>query len=144
MSDEMDTAAVEKALSVVLAHQARTVMMLTLLGGTMGGVLGTALKPQLRQFAAAELEDTYLLAEKMSALGGKPRFEMETVEVDSDPAAALEALIEHENSGMAALHEVIPHSGQEPKSEALEHRLEHVIMRKQQQIDYLTHAARGV
>ena len=43
---------------------------------------------------------------------------------------------------MAALHAVIPHTGQQPHSEALEHRLEHVIMRKQQQIDYLEHAAR--
>lgn len=41
---------------------------------------------------------------------------------------------------MASLHEVITHSGQEPRSEALEHRLEHVIMRKQQQIDFLWHA----
>jgi hypothetical protein len=90
----------------------------------------------------AELEDTYLLAEKMSALGGKPAFDLDRIEIDPSSSAALNALLEHERSGMAALHAVIPHTGQQPHSEALEHRLEHVIMRKQQQIDYLEHAAR--
>ena len=44
---------------------------------------------------------------------------------------------------VAALHAVIPHSGQEPRSEALEHLLEHVIMRKQQQLDFLALALEG-
>jgi hypothetical protein len=144
MSDEMDSAAVEKTMSSVLTHQGRTIMMLTLMAGTMGGVLGTALKPQLRAFVTAELEDTYLLAEKMSALGGKPSFDLDRVEIDPSSSVALEDLLKHERAGMAALHAVIPHTGQQPHSEALEHRLEHVIMRKQQQIDYLEHAARDV
>ena len=46
-------------------------------------------------------------------------------------------LLEHEREVVAALHAVIEHSGQEPRSEALEHLLEHVIMRKQQQVDFL-------
>ena len=36
---------------------------------------------------------------------------------------------------------MIEHSGQEPRSEALEHLLEHLIMRKQQQADFLWHAS---
>ena len=36
---------------------------------------------------------------------------------------------------------MIEFSGQEPRSEALEHLLEHLIMRKQQQIDFLWHAS---
>lgn len=39
---------------------------------------------------------------------------------------------------LAALHAVIAFSGQEPHSEALEHLLEQVIMRKQQQVEFLT------
>lgn len=35
------------------------------------------------------------------------------------------------------MHGVIGASGQEPRSEALEHRMEHVILRKQEQIDAL-------
>ena len=38
---------------------------------------------------------------------------------------------------IAAAHRVIPVTGQEPWSEALEHLLEHLIMRKQWQVDYL-------
>ena len=43
---------------------------------------------------------------------------------------------------LEALHAVIPHSGQEAASEALEHLMEHIIMRKQNQIDWLRRARR--
>ena len=54
-------------------------------------------------------------------------------------ASAVDALIDAEDETIAALHEVIPHSGQEPRSEALEH----LIMRKQNQVDRLRRARRG-
>ena len=38
---------------------------------------------------------------------------------------------------------MIPASGQEARSEALEHLLEHIIMRKQEQIDFLHRVRRG-
>jgi len=38
---------------------------------------------------------------------------------------------------------VIPHSGQEPRPEALEHLMEHLIMRKQNQVDWLRRARRA-
>ena len=41
-----------------------------------------------------------------------------------------------------ALQDVIPATGQEGRSEALEHRLEHVIMRKQEQVDALVRSSR--
>jgi hypothetical protein len=37
---------------------------------------------------------------------------------------------------------VIPHTGTEGRSEALEHLMEHLILRKQNQIDFLTRTAR--
>ena len=46
-------------------------------------------------------------------------------------------MLESEEAVIAALHRVIPVTGQEPWSEALEHLLEHLIMRKQWQVDYL-------
>jgi predicted amidohydrolase YtcJ len=51
----------------------------------------------------------------------------------------VDALIDAEDETIAALHKVIPHSGQEPRSEALEH----LIMRKQNQVDRLRRARRG-
>jgi hypothetical protein len=58
--------------------------------------------------------------------------------VEERLASAVDALIDAEDETIAALHEVIPHSGQEPRSEALEH----LIMRKQNQVDWLRRAAR--
>jgi bacterioferritin (cytochrome b1) len=141
-SDDMDTEAVQKALGVALDHQGKSVLTLTVLAGSMSGTLGTALKPTLRQFVASELEDTYLLVEKLSSLGGAPAFDVGQVQSTQSSSAALEELLELERAGVAALHEVIPHTGQQPHSEALEHLLEHMIMRKQQQIDFLVHATR--
>lgn len=141
-SDELDAEAVQRTLGSALDHQGKSVLKLTVLAGSMGGTLGTALKPTLRQFVASELEDTYLLVEKLSSLGGTPSFDVGQVNSTESAAAALEDLLELERAGVAALHAVIPHTGQQPHSEALEHLLEHVIMRKQQQIDFLVHATR--
>jgi len=140
--DEMDTKAVTETIGVALDHQGRSVITMTVLAGSMSGLLGTALKPTLREFVRVELEDTYLLVEKLSALGGEPSFDVGTVQAKSSPAAGLDDLLELEKAGVAALHAVIPHTGQQPHSEALEHLLEHMIMRKQQQIDFLVHATR--
>ena len=141
MTDAMDTDKVLQTLDEALRQQSRTLLMMTLLAGSLTGLGGAAVKPSLRSFVAAELEDTYLLVEKMSALGGIPRFDVgEAVELPDRSTTAVEQLIEHEREAVAALHAVIPHSGQEPRSEALEHLLEHVIMRKHQQIDFLWHA----
>lgn len=141
-SDEMDTEKVLETLGTALHHQGRSVMMLTVLAGSMGGTLGTALKPTLREYVTAELEDTYLLVEKLSSLGGSPSFDVGEVKTTPSAMAGLEELLALERAGVAALHEVIPHTGQRPYSEALEHLLEHMIMRKQQQIDFLVHATR--
>lgn len=89
----------------------------------------------------AELEDTYPLVEKMSALGGTPSMTARGVEVSSKADDALGEPLDHEVETVAALHAVIAHSGQEPRSEALEHLLEPFSMRKQHQIDSLWHAS---
>lgn len=139
--DELDTDKVLATLQEALQLQARSILTMTQLAGILRGLPGTAVKQQLREFVLAELEDTYLLMEKHSALGGKLTLKVPTISVDPDPENALNDLIDLECKAIAALHAVIPHSGQEPRSEALEHRLEHVIMRKQQQVDFLWHAS---
>jgi len=141
--EEMDTGAVIRSLQGVLRLQGRSLLMLTLLAGSMGGILGAALKPSLRSFVADELTDTYQLVEKMSALGGNPVFEVATVEMSSSLTKALTQLLDNEREAVGALHGVIEFSGQQPRSEALEHLLEHVIMRKQRQVDFLVHATRA-
>jgi bacterioferritin (cytochrome b1) len=140
MSDPMDVKAVHETLGKAINMQAESVLSMALLAGTLRGIAATAIKHSLREFVLAELEDTYQLIEKLSALGGTPSMKAADVTVDPDSGKALKGLLEHEAKAVAALHAVIPHSGQEPRSEALEHLLEHCIMRKQQQIDFLWHA----
>jgi hypothetical protein len=59
-----------------------------------------------------------------------------------DPDAAIDALIECESETLETLQAAIEPTGREAASEAVEHRLEHIIMRKQEQVDYLLRARR--
>ena len=141
--EPMDEDRVRRSLSHALALQARSLLELTMLAGGLRGLSGVGTKSQLRQFVQHELEDTYLLTEKLVSLGGSAAVDLEKVEVGRDAQRALARLLEHEGEVIAALHAVIPFSGQEPRSEALEHLLEHVIMRKQQQADFVALAVEG-
>lgn len=143
MSDKemMQVDKVHSTLGTAINRQAESVLSMTVLAGTMRGANGMAIKHLLREFVLAELEDTYRLIEKLSALGGDVRISASAIDVSDDPDKALRDLLDHEVKAVKALHGVIPHSGQEPRSEALEHLLEHAIMRKQQQIDNLWHAS---
>jgi hypothetical protein len=139
----MRTEKVLETLGEALSLQARSLVTMTVLAGSLRGLDGMGAKFRLRQFVQAELEDTYLLTEKFVALGGTPRVDTGTVAPSGDPEKALRDFVAAEQEVLAALHAVIPHSGQEPHSEALEHLLEHVIMRKQQQADLLGLAVPG-
>jgi hypothetical protein len=64
---------------------------------------------------------------------------------DKDPLDA-DAAVERlnaEREALEAFQDVIPTTGHSAESEALEHRLEHLIMRKQEQVDTLQRARRG-
>jgi hypothetical protein len=136
----MDKEKVLAALGEALRQQTRSLVTMTALAGSLRGLAGAGIKAQLRTFVQAEVEDTYRLTEKLSALGGSPVMGSPDIELPTEPLEALQVLVDTEATTVAALHAVIPHSGQEPESEALEHLLEHAIMRKQQQVDLMRHA----
>jgi hypothetical protein len=136
----MDRPKVQAALQHALLCQTRSLVTMTLLAGSLRGLSGAGVKAELRGYVLAEVEDTYRLTEKLSALGAQPMMGSPEVQPSADPQEALAVLVDTETETVAALHAVIPHSGQEPTSEALEHLLEHAIMRKQQQVDFLRHA----
>jgi bacterioferritin (cytochrome b1) len=141
--DPMDVESVLQSLNRALALQQRSVLQLTMGAGSMFGLEYQAVGSELWLFARAELEDTKLLVEKITALGGEPSVEVAELCWHDDPGASVDALIESEDETIAALHAVIPDSGQEPRSEALEHLMEHMIMRKQNQVDWLRRARRA-
>jgi bacterioferritin (cytochrome b1) len=141
-ADPMDVEKVLEALNAALAMQRRSVLQYTTASGSMFGLEVQGLTGELWQFAVAELEDLRQLVEKISALGGDPTLDVAPMDWTGDPHETVAHLIETEEEVIAALHEVIPPSGQEPRSEALEHLMEHLIMRKQNQVDWLQRAAR--
>ena len=138
----MDVEKVLEALNEALALQRRSVLQYTTAAGSMFGLEVQGLTGELWKFAVEELADMRRLVEKISALGGDPSVEVAPMHWTSDPGETIQHLIDSEDEGIAALHEVIPPSGQEPRSEALEHLMEHLIMRKQNQVDWLRRASR--
>jgi len=140
--DPMELDKVLECLNAALKLQHRSVLQFNLASGSLLGLEVQAVTGELWAFAQAELDDTRRIVEKIAALGGDPTTEVADVRWDEDPQQLLEAMIEDEDEAIAALHEVIPFSGQEPRSEALEHLMEHLIMRKQNQVDWLRRATR--
>ena len=141
--DPMDEPKVLEALNEALELQQRSTLQFTQAAGSMFGLEVQSLTGKLWEFAVAELQDTRLIVEKITALGGDPTTRVGELRWHSDPHDAVDNLVEHEDETIAALHGVIPHSGQEPRSEALEHLMEHLIMRKQNQVDWLRRARRA-
>jgi bacterioferritin (cytochrome b1) len=137
----MDVEQVLDGLNEAICLQARSMVRMSLLAGSLRGLGAVAAKDRMREFVLAETEDLVKLTEKASALGGRPVADVGRIAVDPDPKASLPELLQAEQEAIAALHAVIPATGQESRSEALEHLLEHMIMRKQQQVDFLWHAS---
>ncbi len=135
--DSMDVAAVRRQLGQAVGEQVGSLVSLTLLAGAVRGPAAAALKDRLQAYAVAEVSDTRRLVEKLTALGGQ----LEPYDVPPLPATDLEAalreFLDREEQVMTTIHAVIEPSGQEPQSEALEHLIEHVLLRKQQQLDFL-------
>ena len=138
----MDVDKVLECLNHALPLQQRSALQYTLAAGSMFGLQAQGLSLQLWEYAKLELEDARQLVEKISALGGDPSTDVGPVAWYPDPEEAMQALIDQEEDCLDSLHAVIPHTGQEARSEALEHLMEHMIMRKQNQVDYLVRAIR--
>ena len=138
----MDVAAVLAKLDSALRLQYRSALQYTLTSGSIFGLEFQGLGAQMWDFGRLELEDARLLVEKIASLGGEPTTEVAALDWSGDPAKTVEWLIESESEAVAALKDVISDTGQEGRSEALEHVLEHLIMRKQHQVDFLIRARR--
>jgi bacterioferritin (cytochrome b1) len=129
-------------LNRALRLQHRSVLQYSLVSGSVIGLEYQAHADKMKEHALAELEDTTRLVEKITALGGDPTTDIAPVSFSADPAKAIDQLIEAENEVLEALQAAIEPTGREAASEAVEHRLEHMIMRKQEQVDYLLRAQR--
>jgi bacterioferritin (cytochrome b1) len=131
-----------ECLNRALRLQNRSVIQYSLVAGSVIGLEYQAHADKMKKHALSELEDATRLVEKITALGGDPTTEVAPLTFSADPSGALEGLLENESEALEALQAAIEPTGREAASEAVEHRLEHMIMRKQEQVDYLLRAQR--
>jgi bacterioferritin (cytochrome b1) len=138
----MDVEQQIECLNRALRLQHRSVLQYSLVAGSVIGLEYQAHAEKMREHALSELEDATRLIEKITALGGEPTTEVAPMGFEADPAKALDSLIDCEGEALEAMQAAIEPTGREAASEAVEHRLEHMIMRKQEQVDYLLRARR--
>ncbi|HEX2467106.1 MAG TPA: ferritin-like domain-containing protein [Solirubrobacterales bacterium] len=140
--ERMDVEEQIECLNRALRLQHRSVLHSSLVSGSVIGLEYQAHADKMKEHALAELEDATRLVEKITALGGEPTTDIAPVSFTTDAAEAIDQLIEAEGEVLEALQAAIEPTGREAASEAVEHRLEHMIMRKQEQVDYLLRARR--
>jgi bacterioferritin (cytochrome b1) len=140
--ESLDVEGAIERLNAALRLQNRSVLQYSLSSGSLFGFEFQALGDRLWQFAEAELADARLLVEKIVALGGSPTTQVAELRWTGDPGDAVDWLIETEAEAVETLQAAIEPTGREGRSEALEHLLEHLIMRKQNQVDFLVRARR--
>jgi bacterioferritin (cytochrome b1) len=143
MAEEtMDVEKQIECLNTALRLQHRSVLQYSLVAGSVIGLEYQAHADKMREHSLSELGDATRLVEKITALGGEPTTEVAPIGFTADPDEAIDKLIECEAEALDALQAAIEPTGREAASEAVEHRLEHMIMRKQEQVDYLLRARR--
>jgi bacterioferritin (cytochrome b1) len=140
--ERLDVEEAVSRLNDALELQYRSAHQYTLSSGSLFGFEYQSLGDRLWDYAKAELADARKLVGKIVALGGSPATDVAALEWSGEPDAAVDRLIETESEAVETLQRAIEPTGREGRSEALEHMLEHVIMRKQDQIDFLVRARR--
>ena len=129
-----------KRLNAALRLQYRSALQYSITASSLGGLQALALGPQLTEFGDRELSGTRAVIEKVVSFGGEPTTDVAPLAHHSGPEPALRWLVECEEEAIETLQAAIEPTGREGRSEALEHMLEHQIMRKQQQVDFLSRA----
>ena len=140
--DPLDVELALERLGKALPLQLRSAAAYTMAAGSITGFQYLGLSDLLWRFAEAELIDARHLVEKIVTLGGTPTDSVTGFGLPTEPDQAIGRLIELETEAIEALQDTIPATGHTGDSEALEHRLEHIIMRKQEAVDALIRASR--
>ena len=143
VEEKLDEKAAVEALNTALELQYRSVVQYTLTSGSLFGFEFQSLGDRFWEFSRAELDDARKLVEKVVSLGGEPAVAVADARWSGDPGEAVEWIIESETETIEALRAAIEPTGREGRSEALEHLMEHMILRKQDQVDFLLRARRS-
>ncbi|HYP55200.1 MAG TPA: ferritin-like domain-containing protein [Solirubrobacterales bacterium] len=138
--ERLDEALATERLNAALERQYRSALQYSVVAASLRGLEVQAVGAKLTEFGDAELDGARRLIQKIVSFGGEPTTGVAALRFHGDTGEALEDLIESEEEAIEALQESIEPTGREGRSEALEHMLEHLIMRKQEQVDFLRRA----
>ena len=140
--ETLDVEGAIKCLNAALALQYRSALQYSLVSASLVGIPAQSVANLLIGFGDEELADARRLIEKIVSFEGEPTTEIAELRHHDEVQDALDWLIESESEVIEALQQAIEPTGREGRSEALEHMLEHMIMRKQRQVDLLTRLRR--
>lgn len=138
--ERLDEAEAIKRLNVALAQQYRSALQYSLTAASLKGLEAQSLGLKLTEFGDEELSGARQLIEKIVSFGGEPTTEIAALQFEAAAEDAIARLLRCEEELVEALQEAIEPTGRDGRSEALEHMLEHQIMRKQAQVDFLNRA----
>jgi bacterioferritin (cytochrome b1) len=138
--EKLDEAKAVERLNAALELQYRSALQYSIVAASLSGIEAQALGSKLTEFGDAELSDVRRLIEKIVSFGGEPTTKVAELSFESGVKSAIGSLVEGEEAAVEALQEAIEPTGRDGRSEALEHLMEHVILRKQQQVDFLNRA----
>jgi bacterioferritin (cytochrome b1) len=140
-SDEtLDEQEAVRRLNAALELQFRSALQYSIAAASLVGIEAQALGAKLTGYGDEELADARKLIEKIISFGGEPTTEVAELRFQTSAADAVRWLAECEEAAVEALGEAIEPTGREGRSEALEHLMEHLILRKQHQVDFLNRA----
>ena len=138
--EKLDEKEAVKRLNAALEMQYRSALQYSVVASSLTGIEAQALGSKLTEFGDAELADLRRLIEKIISFGGEPTASVAALSFESEAASAIDSLAGNEEDVVEALQAAIEPTGREGRSEALEHLLEHLILRKQTQVDFLRRA----
>jgi bacterioferritin (cytochrome b1) len=138
--EKLDEAKAIETLNAALRLQYRSALQYSLAAASLVGIEAQAIGAQLTGFGDQELSDLRRLIEKVVSFDGEPTTEIAELRYDRAAEDAIAYLVECEAEAVDLLQEAIEPTGREGRSEALEHLLEHLILRKQTQVDFLRRA----
>ena len=138
--ERLDESEAITRLNAALELQYRSALQHSIVASSLSGLEAQALGEKLTGFDDEDLNGARRLIEKIVSFGGEPITKVAELRFHADAEEAVAWLVRCEEEAVEALQEAIEPTGREARSEALEHMLEHLIMRKQQQIDFLRRA----
>jgi bacterioferritin (cytochrome b1) len=138
--EQLDEKEAVKRLNAALELQYRSTLQYSIVASSLTGLEAQAMGSKLTEFGDSELADVRRLVEKIVSFGGEPTTEVAELRFETSVKAALGWLAECEEAAVEALQEAIEPTGRDGRSEALEHLMEHLILRKQTQVDFLNRA----